>query len=69
MALTEAQKKAQAKWRANNKDKINANIKRYRDRHPEINAESNRRSSLLYLAKKKGFTNIEDYQNSRSSRS
>ena len=54
MALTEAQKKAQAKWRANNKDKINANIKRYRDRHPEINAESNRSSkhtlSLIHIS-------------------
>jgi len=63
MPLTEAQKKAQAKWRANNKDKLNANMRRYRQRSPEINAESNRRSSLLYLAKKNGFESIEEYQN------
>ena len=62
MPLTESQKKAQAKWRANNKDKVNANIRRYRENNPEINAESNRKSSMLYVAKKKGFNSIDEYK-------
>lgn len=62
MAVTEAQKRAQAKWREKNKDKVNACVRRYREKEPEKNTESNRKSSLLYLAKKKGFDNIEDYQ-------
>jgi len=66
MALTEAQKKAQAKWRANNKDKVNANVRRYRQNNPETNAVSNRKSSMLYTARKKGFQSIEEYQESRN---
>lgn len=65
MVLTEAQKKAQAKWREKNKDKLSANSRRYRERNPEAYTESNRKSSLLYIARKNGFNTIEEYKKAK----
>lgn len=50
------------KWRNNNRETVNECVRKYRRNNREKEQESNRRSSLLYYAKKKGYSCIEDFQ-------
>jgi len=59
--MSESQKRSYVKYRENNREIINNCVRRYRNKNKEKEQISNRRSSLLYHARKKGFETYEDF--------
>ena len=59
--MSESQKRSYIKYRENNRDIINNCVRRYREKNKEKEKISNRKSSLLYYARKKGYETYEDF--------
>ena len=67
MVLSDLEKKqnnrnSYVKWRTNNRDTVNECVRKYRRNNREKEQESNRKSSLLYYAKSKGYSSLEDFE-------
>tara|TARA_R110002050_G_scaffold178858_1_gene312105 strand:- start:3937 stop:4185 length:249 start_codon:yes stop_codon:yes gene_type:complete len=67
MVLTDLEKKqnnrnAYVKWRTNNRDTVNECVRKYRRNNRDKEQASNRKSSLLYYAKSKGYSCLEDFE-------